>query len=112
MFSMARPLRARLSAQALLPLLATIAVLALLGHFVADAANLWAGSTPPAASNAGFQHPGGGRQDAASTLHTGFTVVMVAAAAAPAVLSVIQIWSHPQQQFRLYAPPFLPPKSH
>ena len=110
MFSMARPVPSCLNAQALLPLLATIAVLALLGHFVADAANLWAGSTPPATSSAGFKHPGGGRQDAANSLHTGFAVALVAAAAAPSILSVLQIWSHPQQQFRLYAPPFLPPK--
>lgn len=112
MFCMARPVRGRINPHTILPLLATIAILSLLGHFVADAANLWAGSTAPAASNAGFQHPGGGRQDAASTVHTGFAVAMVVAAAAPAVLSMIQIWSHPQQQFRLYAPPFLPPKSH
>ena len=111
MFSMARPLRGHLNPQALLPLVAAIAILALLGHFVADAADLWAGSTPPAASNAGSQHPGGGRQDAASTLHTGFAVAIVAVTVTPAVLSLIRIRTYPQPQFRQYAPPFLPPKA-
>ena len=112
MFSMARPFRGHVDLQALLPLLAAMAVLTLLGHFVVDAADLWPRAIPLAASNSDFKHAGGGRQDAASTLHTGFAVAFVATTAAPVVLSVIQIWTYPQPQYRLFSPPFLPPKAH
>ena len=112
MFSMAKPVRGHNDLGTLLPVLAAIVVLALLGHFVADAANLWAGSNPPATSNTSSQHPGGGRQDAASALHTGFAVAIAAVTAMPAVLSLIRIWTYPQPQFRQYAPPFRPPKAH
>ena len=112
MFSMASPFQRRITLQALLPFLTMVAVLALLGHFVLDAAKLWPGATAPAASNSGFQPAGGGRQDAASALHSGFAVAIVAANAVPAVLSVVRIWTYPRPQFRLYSPPFLPPKSY
>jgi hypothetical protein len=112
MFSMVSRQRSRLNPRALLPLAAALALCALLGHSVADATNLWAGSTPPAASKTGFDHGATGRQDAASTLHTGFAVAVIAITAAPAVLSTIVIWTYPLAQFRLNNPPFRSPQTH
>jgi len=108
---MARPLPQQAGIHILLPIVAAITLLALLGHFVADAANLWASANPPATSNSGLQHGSGARQDAASTLHTGFAVALHLIFATPIVLSMLQIMVFPHLLLRQFSPPLLPPKA-
>jgi hypothetical protein len=111
MFSMARPVQHRTGVKTLLPILATVTLLALLGHFVADAGNLWPNATPSVASNSGFRHESGARHDAASTLHTGFAVAIHLTIATPLVLSVLQVSAFPHLVLRRFSPPLLPPKA-
>jgi hypothetical protein len=94
-----------------LALLATIALLTVLGRLVGDGANLWPETSSPAMSNRAVQHTNVASPDTTYGMHTGFWTPAIIAITAPMVLSTIQVFARPLSLFQLSFSPLRPPKA-
>jgi len=104
--SLSRPMPAR----RLLAILATIAMLTVVGHFVADAANLWLITTSPAMTNQDLPHASVTSADTTFSLHTGFRMPLLQAIAAPVVFVPLRVFARTFSLFQYSFSPLRPPK--
>ncbi len=112
MSSMAKPARAGPGRQAALVILAVMALVALAGHFVGDAACL---ALPPEAAPrcaASFQNGPSASQNATCSWHTGMAPAVLPIIVTPLLLLARHNRVRPRAFFAAFAPPFQPPIAH
>jgi hypothetical protein len=98
-------------ARRLLAILATIAILTILGRFVGDAAYLWLETSSPAITNQDAQQTNVVSADTTFSLHTGFGTAVLQAIAVPVVFVALQIFARPFSLFQFSFSPLRPPKA-
>jgi hypothetical protein len=99
-------------ARRVLVLLATIAILTILGRLVGDGANLWLETSSPAVNNRNVQHTNVAGVDTSCSLHTSCWTAALTAIAAPMVLLTIQGFTRPLSPYQLSFSPLRPPKAN
>jgi hypothetical protein len=108
---MSSTVRSDRDARVSLGLLALVALLAVVGHFVADAACAAAEAPGRALCGTGATGRASDSLRASCSWHAAFVLTAVLAITAPLVLTVRQRLARPQALFVLFPLPLLPPKA-
>jgi hypothetical protein len=101
----------QMPARRLLAILATIAILTVLGRFVGDAAYLWLETSSPVVTNQDVQHTNLAGMDTTFSFHSGFEAAVLRAVAAPTVFVTLQVFARPFSLFQFSFSPLRPPKA-
>ena len=109
MSSTAKPARAGPSRQAALVILAVMALVALAGHFMGDAAFLALPLEAPPPCAASFQSGPSANQNAGCSWHTGMAPAVLPILTTPLLMLARHNRARPRAFFARFAPPFQPP---
>ena len=109
-FIMGSSVSRQMPARRWLVILATVAILTVLGRFAADAAVVWLQASSPAMTNQDGQQSSLASADTTFSFHSGIGAAVLQASATPTVFATLQAFARPFSLFQFSFSPLRPPK--